>query len=367
MRLDMSGYRDELRAAHDRIATLQRELDETRRTAEQGTERSRQRVEQLERQVERLESDDAGRAQQKRIEELEQTLSDERATAKRDLDNATMRILQLEEKQHQHAVDYDRAFARAKELETQLQAVQREREVDAERRSSVEDVDARIRSLEEQVRARDEELTESRHKVKAAERRARELRDAHRNLEQQLEAAREAAKESRKGNDEPASETAALVPVRSQDADPDLVRLSPAGSDWAVVYRVPIAARPFKHKSFLALGTLVLVTAIPVGLSDLNVGWVVAIVGVLLLVVGWWRSPSVHRVDVGDVWRQRDEHEELVTTIEARGRRFPAAREHSLSVAKGQPMVLEVDGWTGDVLVALARVDTVGEVQFPKI
>lgn len=79
----MSGYRDDLRAAHERIASLQREADDIRKRAKEEGVAASARIEQLERQVSILERDDVARALRERLERVEARASRRKPSTRR--------------------------------------------------------------------------------------------------------------------------------------------------------------------------------------------------------------------------------------------------------------------------------------------
>lgn len=378
----MSGYRDDLRAAHERIALLQREADDTRKLAKEESAAASARIEQLERQVAMLERDDVARALRERLEEVEQRAARLESEHKAELDAATMKILALEEAAYERTKDYDRAFARIGQLERELAtAIQNEPALEAATMkilaleeaaqhgsdSNDEEVRAELdaakvelgevrtklidisRELDEKVDTlsqRDEEIEQLRRRIGLQSKALGESRDRAPALRYT------SSRRGERSSVAPAAGNTAIQAI--QQTDDDLARLSPAGK-WEVAYRVPKAVRLRRRHRIAIVGMLVIVVGFVLALQAAPIAAsTTLLVGAFTLAFSMLTGTTIHQGKVESL-QKLDSGRYLVARINGRDVLLPAQAQRA--IALGKRAVVERGNLGEGTLVVLTAVE----------
>jgi hypothetical protein len=357
----MSGYRDDLRAAHERIAALQRESDDIRKRSKEEGVAASARIEQLERQVAMLERDDAARALRERLERVEAGASRREAEHKAELDACTMKILALEEAAYERTKDYDRAFERIGQLEGELaKANQNKPELDAATmkilaleesvreagKAEIEGLKSELDEVREKLAKEKKELARVEREVdgdaEALSWKDKEIAQLRERIALQATALREShekivalteAQRQREARPDPEPEEPVAAIQLIPQIDDDLARLSPAGK-WEVVYRVPKAMRLRRRHRIAIGGMLVIVVGLVLGLQAAPLAASAAlIVGALSVAFSMLTGTTVHQ---GTVESLHDEGAGggVVARINGSEVRLPRAAESAIALGK---------------------------------
>jgi hypothetical protein len=343
----MGGYRDDLRAAHERIGSLQRQVDEATQRANEEAAAAARRIEQLERQVTILEKDDAERALREQLERVEREASVREARDRSELEAATMKILALEEAAYQRAQDNDRAFAQIAELERTLaEQKQSKAELDTmtvvaveetaheEGGTTLAEMRRELSEARQELEGKAVALSRNDQEIEQLREHNRALSNALRESEQEARDAIASLKQTMTQQKSEAEAALAVIPP-IQQTDDDIARLSPGG-DWILSYRMPRALRSRRRQLLATGGLLVLLPGLMLVLQGVSLaaGATLLALGAVLVGVGVIAGPSVHRGEIERVQGDPSDQHFVVVRINGVAIRLPRDARPVVSSAK---------------------------------